>query len=287
MMRALDYKMDEDIAKKKKINLLSHLKKLNSLLIAFSGGIDSTFLLFLAHQTLGENVMAVTSNSIIHPIRETENARTFAHEKGVQHVVFESNEMSLPAFVSNDADRCYWCKQHMFQALSKIADENGIKNIFHGANLDDLKDFRPGLRAANEAGVIAPLINAQLTKREIRFLSKEMGLSTWNKPSMSCLATRIPYGSPITKDKLKMVEDAEAFLLEQGFSSVRVRHHDSVARIEINSRELKNIIAENLKKAIVDKFRELGFQHIALDLEGYISGKTNRSLTQNLKGNNK
>lgn len=287
MMGALDYKMDEDIAKKKKINLVSHLKKLDSLLIAFSGGVDSTFLLFLAHQTLGENVMAVTANSAIYPIRETENAHTFAHEKGVQHVVFESNEMSLPAFVSNDADRCYWCKQHMFQALLKMAGEKGIENIVHGANLDDLKDFRPGFRAANEAGVIAPLIDAQLTKQEIRFLSKEMGLSTWDKPSMPCLATRIPYGSPITKEKLKMVEEAEAFLLEQGFSSIRVRYHDSVARIEINSKELKSIMGEGLRKAIVDKFRETGFQHIALDLEGYISGKTNRSLTQNLKGNNK
>ena len=282
-MRALDYTMDKDIAKKKKTNLVSHLKKLDSLLVAFSGGVDSTFLLFLAHQTLGENVMAVTANSAIHPIRETENARTFAHEKGIQHVVFESNEMSLPAFVSNDADRCYWCKQHMFQALSKMAGEKGIENIVHGANLDDLKDFRPGFRAANEAGVIAPLIDAQLTKQEIRFLSKEMGLSTWDKPSMPCLATRIPYGSPITKEKLEMVEEAETFLLEQGFSNIRVRHHDSVARIEIDSKELKNIMRKDLRKAVIDKFREVGFQHIALDLEGHISGKTNRSLTLNQK----
>jgi len=286
-MGVLDYKMDENIAKQKKIKVISHLKKLDSLLIAFSGGVDSTFLLFLAHQTLGKNVMAVTANSAIHPIREIENARTFAHEKRIQHVVFESNEMNLPAFVSNDADRCYWCKQHMLQALLKMAGEKDIKNVAHGANLDDLKDFRPGFRAANEAGVIAPLTDAQLTKQEIRFLSKKMGLSTWDKPSMPCLATRIPYGSPITKEKLKMVEKAEAFLLEQGFSNVRVRHHDSAARIEIDSKELKRIMSEGLRKAIVDKFRELGFQHIALDLEGYISGKTNRSLTQNLKGNNK
>ncbi len=283
MMRALDYTMDKDIAKKKKTNLVSHLKKLDSLLVAFSGGVDSTFLLFLAHQTLGENVMAVTANSAIHPIRETENARTFAHEKGIQHVVFESNEMSLPAFVSNDADRCYWCKQHMLQALLKMAGEKGIKNAAHGANLDDLKDFRPGFRAAKEAGVIAPLIDAQLTKQEIRFLSKEMGLSTWDKPSMPCLATRIPYGSPITKEKLEMVEEAETFLLEQGFSNIRVRHHDSVARIEIDSKELKNIMRKDLRKAVIDKFREVGFQHIALDLEGHISGKTNRSLTLNQK----
>jgi len=276
--------MDEDIAKKKKINLVFHLKKLDSLLIAFSGGVDSTFLLTLAHQTLGENVMAATASAAIHLISEIENARTFAYEKGIQHVVFGSNEMNLPSFVSNDADRCYWCKQHMLQALLKMASERGIKNVAHGANLDDLKDFRPGFRAANEAGVIAPLIDAKLTKQEIRFLSKEMGLSTWDKPSMSCLATRIPYGSPITKEKLKMIEEAEAFLLEQGFSNVRVRHHDSVARIEVDSKDIKNIMGEKLRSTIVDKFHELGFQHIALDLEGYISGKTNRSLTQNLKG---
>lgn len=271
-------KMNEEVARSKKQNLVSHLKKLDSLLVAFSGGVDSTFLLVVAHQVLGEKVVAVTARSVIHPGREGEDAAAFARERGIRHLVFSSEEMSLLEFVSNGPDRCYHCKRHLVQALFKIAREHGIKNVAHGANTDDLKDYRPGFRAADEAGVLAPLIDAELNKEEIRFLSKEMGLPTWDKPPMPCLASRIPYGSPITGGKLKMIEEAERFLLDQGFREVRVRHHGAVARIEVGSAEQEKIMANGLRQATVDKFRKIGFEHVALDLEGYLAGKMNRAL---------
>ena len=268
--------MDEEAARRKKQNLVSQLKKLDSLLVAFSGGVDSTFLLALAHQTLGEKVVAVTASSIIHPSREGEGADEFARESGIRHLVVHSGEMSLPDFVANGADRCYHCKRHLLQTLFKIARENGSKQVAHGATVDDLKDYRPGSRAASEAGAIAPLMDVQLSKEEIRFLSKEMGLPTWDKLPMPCLASRIPYGIPITEEKLRMVEEAEAFLVERGFRQVRVRHYGSVATIEVGSAEQPNIMDEGLREAIIEKFRGLGFEHVALDLEGYISGKMNR-----------
>ncbi|MBW1702329.1 MAG: ATP-dependent sacrificial sulfur transferase LarE [Deltaproteobacteria bacterium] len=270
--------MNEDTINIKKDNLVRHLKKLGSLLVAFSGGVDSTFLLAVAHQTLGEKMMAATAKSAIHPTRETGNACDFTREKEIHHIVFPSDEMSLPVFVSNSVDRCYHCKRHLFDRILGIAKENGITHVAHGENLDDLNDYRPGFRAAKETGVIAPLIEAGLNKEEIRFLSKEMGLSTWDKPAVPCLATRIPYGSAITEDKLKMIEQAEVFLSEQGFTQVRVRHHGSVARIEVASKELKDLLNETPKKAIVKKFHTIGFEHVAVDLEGYVSGKMNRSL---------
>jgi len=268
--------MDEEAARRKKQDLVSQLKKLDSLLVAFSGGVDSTFLLALAHQTLGEKVVAVTASSIIHPSREGEGAGEFARESGIRHLVVHSGEMSLPDFVANGADRCYHCKRHLLQALFKIARENGSEHVVHGATVDDLKDYRPGSRAASEAGAIAPLMDVQLSKEEIRFLSKEMGLPTWDKLPMPCLASRIPYGIPITEEKLRMVEEAEAFLVERGFRQVRVRHYGSVATIEVGSAEQPNIMDEGLREAIIEKFRGLGFEHVALDLEGYISGKMNR-----------
>ena len=276
--------MIEEVARSKKENLVSYLKKLDSLLVAYSGGVDSSFLLAVAHEVLGEKVVAVTARSVIHPSREGEDAAAFTGKSGLRHLVFDSEEMSLPEFVANRPDRCYHCKRHLVQTLFKIAREKGIKNVAHGANTDDLKDYRPGFRAADEAGVLAPLIDAQLNKEEIRFLSKEMGLPTWDKPPMPCLASRIPYGIPITEGKLKMVEEAERFLLDQGFREVRVRHHGAVARIEVGSAEREKIMANGLRQATVDKFRKIGFEHVALDLEGYLAGKMNRALAKEQRG---
>jgi uncharacterized protein len=269
--------MDKDIAKSKKENLVDQIRNLGSMLVAFSGGVDSTFLLAVAHEILGEKAMAATANSEIHPKRELKEASDFTRKRDIKHIVFSSNEMSLPVFVFNGADRCYHCKRNLFDSVFAIAKENGITHVTHGANLDDLKDYRPGFRAAKEMGIIAPLIEAGLNKEEIRFLSKEMGLSTWNKPAMPCLATRIPYKSPITSEKLKMIEQAETFLLEQGFTEIRVRHHGSLAKIEVNAGGLKDILNERLRRNILKKFLDIGFEHIALDLEGYVSGKMNRS----------
>ena len=270
--------MNEEVARSKKQNLVSHLKKLDSLLVAFSGGVDSAFLLAVAHETLGEKVLAVTARSVIYPKREAEHAREFARQRGIRHLTISSEEMSLPEFVANQPDRCYHCKRYVVEALFRVAQENGIKYVAHGANVDDLKDYRPGFRAADEAGVLAPLIDAELNKEEIRFLSKEMGLPTWDKPPIPCLASRIPYGSHITEGKLKMIEEAERFLLDQGFREVRVRHHGAVARIEVGSAEQEKIMANGLRQATVDKFRKIGFEHVALDLEGYLAGKMNRYL---------
>lgn len=268
----------QNSAIQKKEELAIRLKDLGSLLVAFSGGVDSTFLLAMAHENLGDRVVAATASSAIHPSRETDDARVFTHKKGIRHVIFKPDEMNIPQFIRNDRERCYHCKRHLIKKLSEIAQKKGIQHIAHGANTDDLKDYRPGFRAAHEAGIIAPLIDAQMNKEEIRFLSKEMNLPTWDKPSMACLASRIPYGSPISEKKLEMVEHAENFLLDQGVKEVRVRHHGSVARIEINKSRLNNLMDEGLRMRIIEKFHEIGFSHVALDLEGYISGKMNRAL---------
>ncbi len=227
---------------------------------------------------LGEKVLAVTASSPIHPERETQAALSFAKERHVPHLVLQSKEMALPEFASNGPDRCYHCKRSLFQGLFEIAGEKGLKNVAHGANIDDLSDYRPGFMAAAEAGAVAPLMDVGLNKEEIRFLSSQMGLPTWDKPPMACLATRIPFGEPITERKLRMVEKAEAFLFERGLSAVRVRHHGPVARIELGAGEEEKLLDRQLRGEVVNTFLEIGFEHVALDLEGYVPGKLNRSI---------
>jgi uncharacterized protein len=270
--------MDIERITENKERLIRLLRDTDSLLVAYSGGVDSTFLLALAHETLGAKVVAATATSRIYPAREEAEAVRFAQERGIQHVVFQSDETSLPEFVENGPDRCYHCKRSLFQKLLEIAREKGIEDVAHAANLDDLRDYRPGMRAAQEMGIMAPLLDAGLVKKDIRFLSKEMGLSQWNKPAMACLATRIPYGSPITTEKLKMIEEAEAFLVERGFSQCRVRHHGSVARIEVESSRISMLLGDDLREEVLQRFSEIGFLHVALDLEGYVSGSMNRGI---------
>jgi uncharacterized protein len=270
--------MNTDTVKSKKEKLVHQLKGLNSLMVAFSGGVDSTFLLVMAHETLGENLLAVTADSIIHPVRETENACEFARKEGIRHILMPFDALSIPGFVSNTPERCYHCKQNLFKLLFETAEEKGIDHVAHGANVDDLKDFRPGFSAAEEMGVIAPLVDVQLGKEEIRLLSKEMGLHTWDKPAMACLASRIPYGDLITEKKLNMVAKAETLLANNGFSQFRVRHHGSVARIEVEPSEIQWLMTNHLRQRLVDKFRQIGFLHVAFDLEGYVSGSMNRAI---------
>ncbi|MBW1740433.1 MAG: ATP-dependent sacrificial sulfur transferase LarE [Deltaproteobacteria bacterium] len=270
--------MGEESITRKKERLIHQLGGVGSLLMAFSGGVDSTFLLAVAHEILGEGVVAATAVSEIYPAREKDAAVRFTRDRDIEHIVFRSEETSHPAFVSNGPDRCYHCKRFLFQKLIEIAKDRSIKHVAHAANVDDLEDYRPGFRAAREMGVMAPLLEAGLSKQDIRLLSKEMGLSQWDKPAMACLATRIPYGSPITAEKLKMIEAAEAFLFDRGVRQCRVRHHGSVARIEVESPGMKMIMGDDFREGIVRKFREIGFLHIAVDLEGYISGSMNRML---------
>ncbi|MBN2060938.1 MAG: ATP-dependent sacrificial sulfur transferase LarE [Deltaproteobacteria bacterium] len=269
--------MKEDLQIKRK-NLVRYLEGLDSLLVAFSGGVDSTFLLAISHHVLGENAVAATAESIINTPEEIGRAREFTRRYGISHIIFPSEEIENPEFLSNGPDRCYLCKRALSRQLLEIAIKRNIRNIAHAANKDDLNDYRPGLQALEEAGLVAPLIDAGITKQDVRFLSMEMGLSVWDKPSMACLVSRIPYGDGITKEKLKMIKRAERFLLQKGFKQVRVRLHGDTARIEIEKSELGKIIETKMSEAIVKEFRGAGFEHISLDLEGYISGSMNRSL---------
>ncbi len=270
--------MDTHTARSKKERLVSMLKGLDSVLIAFSGGVDSSFLLALAHQYLGDSVTAATGDSPIFLSREQASAARFAGQRGIKHIVFQTTETGLPEFVSNPPNRCYYCKKALARELIKIAEQRDIAHIAHAANLDDLSDYRPGIRAAQEMGILSPLLDSSLCKDEIRFLSREMGLPTWDKPSMACLASRIPYWSIITKEKLLMIEEAENFLSDNGFRQFRVRHHGQVARLEMDQKGINRLLKEDLKDKVVKKLREIGFLYVSLDLEGYVSGSMNRYL---------
>ena len=270
--------IDHKKARAKKQRLMQRLRGLDHLLVAFSGGLDSTFLLAAAYEALGDRVLAVTAEGVLFPSWEVEDAVAFAREKGIDHVVFSFQAMEVPEFASNPPDRCYHCKKALFETLVHMAREKGIHHIAHGANVDDLQDYRPGSKAAKEAGVLAPLVDAGLGKEELRFLSKEMGLSTWHKPSMACLASRIPYGDAITEKKLRMIQEAEQFLAECGLNQFRVRHHGDVARIEVSPQDMGRLIEKKLRRKIVDRCRKIGFLHVSLDLEGYVSGSLNRAI---------
>jgi len=263
----------------KKEELISMLKKYNNLIVAFSGGVDSTFLLQVANEVIEGNVVAVTARSSVHPERETEFTKKFAKSLGIKHIIIQSREMSRPDFVANTKDRCYVCKKLLAEDLLKLASEMGIKYVAHGANMDDMDDFRPGLKAAREMGIEAPLVDACMTKKDIRFLSKEMDLVTWDKPSMACLASRIPYGTPITDEALNKIDRAEQFVLSLGFISCRVRYHNEVARIEVSPGDFERLFDDKIRIAIISKFKDIGFLYISMDLEGYIQGSMNRSFS--------
>jgi len=252
-------------------------------MVAFSGGVDSTFLLAAAHEILQENLVAVTAESPVHPRRGKQAAVDVASELGVRHIVIQSREMSQPDFVANTRDRCYVCKKYLFEDLIKLASEKGIPHIAHGANQDDLADFRPGFAAAREMGIHAPMVEAGLTKDDIRRLSKQMNLKTWNVPPMACLATRIPYGTPLDKKSLAMIDQAEEIILNLEFKSCRVRLHDTVARIEVDPEEINRILDQKIRLTIARQLREIGFRFVSVDLEGYNPGSMNRMIDHNSK----
>ncbi|MBN2125195.1 MAG: ATP-dependent sacrificial sulfur transferase LarE [Deltaproteobacteria bacterium] len=270
--------MDEKKAREKMANLSRSLEGLDSLVVAFSGGVDSTFLLTLAHRALGERVLAVTAKADMFPAREQEEALAFVRQAGIPHLLLETGQMNLPEFLANTPDRCYHCKRLLFLALKRIAEQKGMAHVAHGANVEDLDDYRPGSRAAEEIGILGPLVEAGLGKEEIRHLSESMGLPTWDKPSMACLASRIPYGEPVTPEKLRMIERAEAVLSSCGIRQCRVRLHGTVARIEVPTPDMAELAKGRFREILVRKFRQIGFRYVSLDLEGYRSGSMNRTL---------
>jgi uncharacterized protein len=254
------------------------LTDMDSVLIAFSGGVDSAFLLKVACTVLGKNVTAFTAVSPTYVAGELEGAKKLTSEMGVNHIIIESNELEVPNFSQNDFRRCYYCKKELFTVAWEKANELGLKHVAYGSNLDDLHDYRPGMEAAKEMGVSSPLIDAHLSKADIRELSKGLKLDTWNKPPLACLSSRFPYGTTITPDKLKMVEDAEAFLHEKGFLHCRVRYHGDTARIEVDPEDIQNLLESSIRNAVVKRLKEIGFTYVTVDLEGYRSGSLNEVL---------
>jgi uncharacterized protein len=252
-----------------------HIKKMGSLAVAYSGGVDSTFLLKVAHDVLSDQVIAVTARSSTYPEREFGQAAEFARRAGIKHIIIQSEELEIEGFTNNPPNRCYLCKYELFSKIKKVAGQYNIQHIAEGSNIDDLGDYRPGMQAIKELGIISPLKDAGLGKDAIRRLSKQMGLPTWDKPAFACLASRFPYGMKITPDKLAMVDMAEQYLLNLGFKQVRVRHHGDTARIEVGEVERRKFFDLALMDNVYKKFQEIGFAYTSLDLKGYRTGSMN------------
>ncbi|HYG56644.1 MAG TPA: ATP-dependent sacrificial sulfur transferase LarE [Symbiobacteriaceae bacterium] len=254
------------------------LADMGSAAVAFSGGVDSTYLLKVAYDVLGENVLAITAQSPSFAARELNEAMQLAIAIGVPQMIVEGHELDNPAYAANAADRCYLCKSELFAHMTAVARKHGLRWLAHGENADDLLDYRPGSRAAAELGARAPLREAGLNKDGIRELSRRLGLPTWNKAAAACLASRIPYGTPITRERLAQVEAAENRLWGLGFRQVRVRHHGDTARIEVPQPDMAALLVE--RASVVNGLKDLGFTYVSLDLQGYRTGSMNEGLAK-------
>ena len=267
-----------DDMREKLDRLREYLKELGSLAVGFSGGVDSTFLLYVAHKVLGDKAIAVTQSDPSVPGRELNEAKAFCEKYGIRQFMCAAEPLKLEEYRNNSADRCYYCKRGIFTEIKKIAEDNGIAYVAEGSNIDDMGDYRPGLRAVEELEVKSPLREAGLTKYDIRMLSKEMGLPTWSKPSYACLASRFVYGEQITEEKLKMIDQAEQFLIEHGFLEERVRIHGNIARIEVPAAAITRLAAEDIRDEVYKRFKEIGFKFVTLDMQGYRLGSMNETL---------
>jgi len=255
--------------------LVEVLRELESVVVAFSGGVDSTLLARAARDALGERAVLVTADSETYPASELDEARRLGALLDMRHLVVRTEELQNPEYARNPVNRCFFCKEELFARLAPIAEREGCRALVYGANMDDLGDHRPGMQAARERGVRAPLIEAELWKEEIRTLSRELGLPTWDKPSFACLSSRFQYGDRITAEKLRQVDAAEAFVRSLGFRQFRVRHHDRLARLEISHDEIARLWEDGRREAIVKRLRELGYVYVAVDLAGFQSGSAN------------
>ncbi|MEE9603953.1 MAG: ATP-dependent sacrificial sulfur transferase LarE [Candidatus Scalindua sp.] len=266
--------VEEKLLKLKKI-----VKDLESVVVAFSGGVDSTLVAKVCYDVLKDNSMAVTARSETYPDFEFEEAKGLAKEIGIRHLVLNTSELAIEGFASNPPNRCYFCKTELFEKLKDIAKQHRFLHVADGANLDDMEDYRPGLEASKELGVKSPLKEADMTKKDVREASKMLNLPNWNKPAYACMSSRFPYGQSITEEKLKMVSEAEKYLRGLGLEQFRVRHHETIARIEVLPEDIHILTNSSTRDELLSKFKEIGFTYVTLDLEGYRSGSMNEVLS--------